>query len=100
MCVVSSFFPGVLHGSLLAGKIFLTPFNRLVSHKIRHKAHKETTSFILNGGVTVQGEGHKDYHIEWSFSPAIELLALHESIIVLLLPCRRNSCKILTRNAC
>ena len=55
--------------------------NRLVGHKIRHKAHKETTSFILNGGVTVQGEGHKDYHTEWSFSPAIELPALHESII-------------------
>ena len=31
--------------------------------------------------VTVQGEGH-DYHTEWSFSPAIELPALHESIIV------------------
>ena len=58
-----------------------TNSNRLVSHKIRHKAHKEVTSFILNGRVTVQGEGHKDYHTECSFSPAIELLALHESII-------------------
>ena len=55
--------------------------NRLVGHKIRHKARKEETSFILNGGATVQGEGHKDYYTEWSFSPAIELLALHESII-------------------
>ena len=55
--------------------------NRLVSHKIRDKAHKETTSFIPNGGVTVQGESHKDYHTEWSLSPAIELPALHESII-------------------
>ena len=54
--------------------------NRLVDHKIRHKACKETTSFIPNGGVTVQGEGRKDYHTEWSFSPAIELPALHESI--------------------
>ena len=55
--------------------------NRLVGHKKRHKARKETTSFIPNGGVTVQGEGRKDYHREWSFSPAIELPALHESII-------------------
>ena len=82
MCIVSSFFPGMLYGSLFAGKIFLTPSNRLVSHRIRHKAHKETTSFILNGGVTVQAEGHMDYHTEWSFSPAIELPTLHESIIV------------------
>ena len=77
MCIVLLFLPGVLHGSLLAGIIFLTPSNRLVSHKIRHKACKETTSFIPNGGVTVQGEGHKDYHTEWSLSPAIELPALH-----------------------
>ena len=81
MCIVSSFFPGMLHGSLLAGKIFLTPSNRLVGHKIRSKDCKEETSFIPNGGVTVQGEGHKDYRTEWSFSPAIELPALHESII-------------------
>ena len=83
MCIVSSFLPGVLLGSLLAGKIFLTPSNRLVGHKIRHKVRKDRTSFIPNGGVTVQGEGHKDYHTEWSFSPAIELPALHESIITL-----------------
>ena len=81
MCIVSLFFPGVLHCSLLVGKIFLTPSNRLVGHKIRHKVHKEEASFIPNGRATVQGEGHKDYHTEWSFSPAIELLALHESII-------------------
>ena len=56
MCIVSLFLPGVLHGSLLAGKIFLTPSDRLVGHKIRHKAHKETTSFIPNGGVAVQGK--------------------------------------------
>ena len=61
MCIVSLFLPGMLHGSLLAGKIFLTPSNRLAGHEIRHKVHKETTSFIPNGGVTVQGEGHKDY---------------------------------------
>ena len=73
--------PGEFHGSFHTGKIYLTPSNRLVSHKIRHKAHKETTSFILNGGVTVQGEGRKDYHTEWSFSPTIELPALHESVI-------------------
>ena len=83
MCIVSSFLPGVLHGSLLAGKIFLTPSNRLVGDKIRHKARKETTSFIPNGRVTVQGEGRKDYRTEWSFSPAIELPALHESIIIM-----------------
>ena len=64
MCIVLSFFPGMLHGSLLVGKIFLTPSNRLVSHKVRHKAHKKATPFILNGGVTVQGKGHKDYHTE------------------------------------
>ena len=75
--------PGKLHGSLHTGKIFLIPSNRLVSHKKRHKARKETTSFIPNGGVTVQGEGRKDYCTEWSFSPAIELPALHESIIIL-----------------
>ena len=80
MYIVSSFLPGMLHGSLLAGKIFLTPSNRLVGHKIRHKVCKETT-FIPNGRVTVQGEGRKDYHTEWSISPAIELPALHESII-------------------
>ena len=45
--------PGELHGSLHTGKIYLTPSYRLVSHKIRHKAYKETTSFIPNGGVTV-----------------------------------------------
>ena len=55
-------------------------FNRLVSHKIRGKVCKEETSFILNGGATVQGEGCKDYCTEWSLSPAIELLAL-QSII-------------------
>ena len=81
MCIVSSFLPGVTHGFLLAGKLLLTPSNRLVSHKIRHKIRKETTSFIPNGEVTVQGEGRKDYCTEWSFSPAIELPALHESII-------------------
>ena len=48
---------------------------------MRHKVHKEETSFILNGGTTVQGEGCKDYHTEWGFSPAIELPALHEFII-------------------
>ena len=84
MCIILPFLPGMLHGSLLAGKIFLTPCNRLVSHKIRHKARKETTSFILNGGVTLQG--CKDYHTEWSFNPAIELLALHESIILIRTP--------------
>ena len=72
---------GKLHGSLHKGIPLLTPSNRLVSHKIRHKVHKETTSFILNGRVTVQGEGCKDYSTEWSFSPAIELPALHKSII-------------------
>ena len=80
MCIASSFLPGMLHSSLLAGKIFLTPSNKLVSHKIRHKACKETTSFILNGRVTVQGEGHKDYCTEWSIIPAIGLPAL-QSII-------------------
>ena len=75
------FFPGMLHGSLLAGVIFLTPFNRLVGHKIRSKNCKEETSFIQNGGVTVQGEGHKDYHTEWSLSPAIELLALQYNLL-------------------
>ena len=79
MLAILSFNPGMLHGSLLTGKIFLTPSNRLVSHKIRQKAHKEETSFILNGRATVQG--HKDYHTEWSLSPAIELPALHESIL-------------------
>ena len=81
MYVVSTFFPGVLHGSLLAGKIFLTPSNRLVSHKIRSKDCKEEPSFIPNGGVTAQGEGHKDYHTEWSFSPAIELPALQNNLL-------------------
>ena len=76
MCVVSMFLPGMLHGSLLIGKLFLTPSNRLVSHKIRSKDCEEETSFIPNGGVTVQGEGHKYYHTEWSLSPAIELPAL------------------------
>ena len=55
--------------------------NRLLSHKIRDKDCKEETSFILDGGATVQGEGHKNYHTEWSLSPAIELPALHKSII-------------------
>ena len=55
--------------------------NRLVGHKIRHKVRKETTSLIPNGRVIVQGKGHRDYRTEWSFSPAIELPALHESII-------------------
>ena len=54
----------------------MTPFNRLVGHKIRSKVRKEETSFIMNGGVTVQGEGCKDYRTEWSLSPAIELPAL------------------------
>ena len=81
MYVVSTFFPGVLHGSLLAGKIFLTPSNRLVSHKIRSKDCKEETSFIPNGRVTVQGEGRKDCHTEWSFSPAIELPALQYNLL-------------------
>ena len=72
--------PGELHGSLHTGKIFLTPSNKLVSHKIRHKVCKET-SFTPNGRVTVQGEGHKDYCTERSFSPAIELPVLHHSII-------------------
>ena len=80
MYIASSFLPGMLHGSLLAGKIFLTPSNKLVGHKIRHKACKETTSFIPNGRVTVQGEGCKDYRTEWSISPAIGLPAL-QSII-------------------
>ena len=71
MFAVLSFNPGMLHGSLLTGKIFMAPSNRLVSHKIRHKACKEETSFILNGRATVQGEGHKNYHTEWSLSPAI-----------------------------
>ena len=57
MYAVSTFFPGMLHGSLLAGKIFFTPSNRLVGHKIRSKDCKEETSFIPNGGVNVQGEG-------------------------------------------
>ena len=82
MYVVSTFFPGVLHGSLLAGKIFLTPSNRLVAHKIRDKVCKEETSFILNGRATVQGEGRKNYHTEWGLSSAIELPAL-QSIILL-----------------
>ena len=57
--------------------------NKLVGHKIRHKARKETTSFIPNSRVTVQGEGRKDYHTEWSFSPELSfwlymnLLYLH-----------------------
>ena len=85
MFVVSTFFPGVLHGSPLAGKIFLTPSNRLVGHKIRDKAHKEETSFILNGRATVQGEGRKDYHTEWSLSPAIELPALQYNLLYLFL---------------
>ena len=76
MYVVSMFLPGVLHGSLLTGKIPLTPFNRLVGHKIRDKVCKEETSFILNGRVTVQGEGRMDYLTEWSLSPAFKLLAL------------------------
>ena len=70
------------HGSLLTGKIFLTPFNMLVGHKIRDKDCKEETSFILNGGATVQGEGHKSYHTEWSLSPAIELPALQSIITI------------------
>ena len=72
MYVVSTFLPGMLHGSLLKGKIFLTPFNRLSAIK-RDKVRKEETSFILNGEITVQGEGRKDYHIEWNLSPAIDL---------------------------
>ena len=81
MYVVSMFLPGILYGSLLIGKIpLLTPSNRLVGHKIRDTVRKEETSFILNGGATVQGEVHKDYHTEWSLSPAIELLDL-QSII-------------------
>ena len=76
------FLPGMLHGSLHRGKIFLTPSNRLLSHKIRDKDCKEETSFILNGRATVQGEGLKNYHTEWSLSPAIELPALHKSIIL------------------
>ena len=59
--------------------------NRLVGHKIRSKDCKEETSFIPNGGVTVQGEGPKDYHTEWSFSPAIELPALQCNLLYLYL---------------
>ena len=54
--------------------------NRLVSHKIRSKVHKEETSFIPNGRVTVQGEGRKDYRTEWSLS-AIELPALQYNLL-------------------
>ena len=57
--------------------------NRLVGHKIRDKDCKEETSFIPNGRVTVQGEGHKDYCTEWSLSPAIELLALQYNLLYL-----------------
>ena len=64
MYVVSTFLPGMLHGSFLTGKIYLTPSNKLVGHKIRDKVCKEDTSFILNGGATVQGEGHEGYHTE------------------------------------
>ena len=81
MYVVSTLFPGVLHDSLLAGIPLLTPSNRLVSHKIRSKDCKETTSFIPNGRVTVQGEGLKDYRTEWSLSPAIELPALQYNLL-------------------
>ena len=52
----------------------------MVGHKIRDKARKEDSAFILNGRATVQGEGHKNYHTEWGLSPAIELPAL-QSII-------------------
>ena len=76
MYVVLMFLPGMLHGSFLIGKIFLILFNRLVTHKIIDKVHKEETSFIPNGGVAVQGEGHKDYCTEWSLIPAIELPTL------------------------
>ena len=81
MFAVLTFLPGMLHGSFHTGKIFLTPSNRLLSHKIRGKDCKEETSFILDGGATVQGEAHKNYCTEWSLSPAIELPALHKSII-------------------
>ena len=81
MYVVLTFFSGVLHGSLLAGKILLTPSNRLVSHKKGDKVCKEETSFILNGRATVQGEGRKDYRTEWSLSPAIELPALQYNLL-------------------
>ena len=76
-------FPVVLHGSLLAGKIFLTPSNKLVGHILmRHKARKEETSFILNGGATVQGEGHKDYGVLRSLTGLVvrrckQILSMH-----------------------
>ena len=57
--------------------------NRLVGHKKGDKVRKEETSFILNGGATVQGEDHKDYHTEWSLSPAIELPALQYNLLYL-----------------
>ena len=57
--------------------------NRLGGHKIRSKDCKQETLFILNGGVTVQGEGYEDYHTEWSFSPAIELPALQYNLLYL-----------------
>ena len=63
--------------------IYSTISNRLGGHKIRSKDCKEETSFIQNGGVTVQGEGCKDYHTEWSLSPAIELLALQYNLLYL-----------------
>ena len=53
MVIALRLLTGMLHGSLLAGKILLTPSNSLLSHKIRDKSHKEETSFILNGGATV-----------------------------------------------
>ena len=58
---------------------FQASSNRLVGHKIRSKDCKEETSFILNGGVTVNGEGHE----EWSFSPAIEFPALQYNLLYL-----------------
>ena len=53
MVITSRLPTGMLHGSLLLGKIFLTPSNSLLSHKIRDKSHKEEMPFILNGGATV-----------------------------------------------
>ena len=55
--------------------------NRLVGHKIRSKDCKKETSFIQNGGVTVQGEVCKDNRTEWSLSPAIELPALQYNLL-------------------
>ena len=69
-------------GSFHCWKIFLIPTNIFMPYKKTKQVCKVKHPFILDGGATVQNSQIKVDCTEWSLSPAIELLALCDIIIV------------------